>query len=113
MILITDPVFLFLNLGGGELFVILLVIVMLFGSDQLPQLVKGFGKGIREINDAKNQIQNEIQKGTGTSFDEINKNVSEIQEEINQVQNTVKRHVGGLTEIIQEEAKVISDTSKE
>ena len=33
---------------------------MLFGSDKLPGLAKGIGRGLREINDAKNQIQNEI-----------------------------------------------------
>ena len=85
-------VILFLNLGGSEVFIILLAIVLLFGSDQLPQLVKGLGKGIREINDAKNQIQNEIQKGTGLSND-IAKRASEIKEEISQVEQTVKRQM--------------------
>ena len=54
-------ILLFLNLGGGELFMIVLVIIMLFGSDKLPEIAKGLGKGIREINNAKAQIQNEIQ----------------------------------------------------
>jgi sec-independent protein translocase protein TatA len=90
-------VLLFLNLGGGEIFIILLVIVMLFGSDQLPQLVKSVGRGIREINDAKSQIQNEIQKGAGLSND-VTKQVSEIKEEINTVEQTVKRQMNSAFE---------------
>ena len=54
-----NSVFLFLNLGGGEVLIIVIVIIMLFGSDKLPGLAKGIGRGLREINDAKNQIQNE------------------------------------------------------
>ncbi len=90
-------ILLFLNLGGGEIFIILLVIVMLFGSDQLPQLVKSVGRGIREINDAKSQIQNEIQKGSGLSND-ITKQASEIKEEINKVEQTVKRQMNSAFE---------------
>jgi sec-independent protein translocase protein TatA len=93
-----NAVLLFLNLGGGEIFIIVLVIVMLFGSDQLPQLVKSVGRGIREINDAKNQIQNEIQKGTTGLSNDIVKQASEIKEEINTVEQTVKRQMNSAFE---------------
>jgi sec-independent protein translocase protein TatA len=93
----SGSIFLFLNLGGGEIFIVVLVIILLFGSDQLPQLVKSVGRGIREINDAKNQIQNEIQKGAGLSND-IEKQASEIKEEITQVQQTVKRQMNSVLE---------------
>lgn len=104
---------LFLNLGGGEVFLVVLVIIMLFGSDKLPELVKGLGKGIREINDAKNQIQNEIQKSTSGVKEDIEKHTTEIQTEIEKVGQSVKRQMGDLTEPIQEEVKVIADASKE
>jgi sec-independent protein translocase protein TatA len=89
-------VLLFLNLGGGEVFVVILVVLLLFGSDQLPQLLKGVGKGIREINDAKSQIQNEIKKGTGVSLDELQKQTTIIKEEVSQVKQTVKRQVNSF-----------------
>ena len=53
---------LFLNLGGGEVFVIVLVIVMLFGSKQIPELARGLGKGMREVKDAMNGVETEIRK---------------------------------------------------
>ena len=118
-------IFIFLNLGGGEIFLVVLVIIMLFGSDKLPDLVKGLGKGLREINDAKNQIQNEIQKSTsgvreefekhtseilkstGDIKEEFVKHTTEIQTEIEKVGLSVKRQIGDFTEPINEEAKGI------
>ena len=41
---------LFLNLGGGEIFIILLVVLLFFGSKRIPELAKGLGKGMRERN---------------------------------------------------------------
>ena len=49
--------------GGGELFVIVLAIIMLFGSKKIPELARGLGKGIREIKNATNEIQREIREG--------------------------------------------------
>ncbi|MFN8167029.1 MAG: twin-arginine translocase TatA/TatE family subunit [Bacteroidia bacterium] len=51
---------LFLNLGGGEIFVIMLVILLFFGSKRIPDLAKGLGKGMREFKDAMNGIENEV-----------------------------------------------------
>jgi len=52
---------LFFNIGGGEVFVILLVVIMFFGAKKIPELARGLGKGIREFKDASNNIQREIQ----------------------------------------------------
>ena len=94
----AESIILFLNLGGGEVFLVVLVIIMLFGSDKLPDLVKGLGKGMREINDAKNQIQNEIQKSTGGVREEIIKHTTEIQTEIEQIGQSVKRQMNEVVE---------------
>ncbi len=53
---------LFLNLGGGEMFVILLVILLFFGSNKIPELARGLGKGIREFKNATNGGQREIEE---------------------------------------------------
>jgi sec-independent protein translocase protein TatA len=49
--------------GGSELFVILLVVLVLFGGKKIPEFMRGVGRGIREFNDAKNNVKNEIQEG--------------------------------------------------
>ena len=38
--------------GGPEIFIILIIIVLLFGAKKIPDLMKGVGKGIREFKDA-------------------------------------------------------------
>ncbi|MCC6385103.1 MAG: twin-arginine translocase TatA/TatE family subunit [Bacteroidia bacterium] len=56
-------VLLFLDsLGGGELLVILLFIVIFFGSKKVPDLAKGLGKGIREFKNAMNDVRSEIEE---------------------------------------------------
>ena len=58
-----NSVLLFSMPGGGEWVLILLVVVLLFGGKKIPELMKGLGKGIREFNAAKNNIQEEFEKG--------------------------------------------------
>jgi len=50
----------FLNIGTQEMFVILIVILLLFGGKKLPELARGLGKGIREFKDASEGIKREI-----------------------------------------------------
>lgn len=57
------PVFLLFNIGGQEMIIILIVVLLLFGGRKIPELMKGLGKGIREFNDAKNNVRKEIEDG--------------------------------------------------
>ena len=52
------------GIGGGEIFFILLVILMLFGSDKIPEIARALGKGMAQLKNATNEIKHEIQKGT-------------------------------------------------
>mgnify|MGYP000370772012 CR=1 FL=1 len=49
--------------GGMEWIFILLAVVLLFGGKKIPELMRGVGKGMREFNDAKNNVKNEIEEG--------------------------------------------------
>ena len=42
--------------------VILIIVLLLFGGKKIPELMRGLGKGIREFNDAKNNVKDEITK---------------------------------------------------
>lgn len=64
---------LFLNLGGGEIFVILLVVLLFFGAKGIPQVAKGLGRGMREFRDAMNGIEREIRQETNKVKDEVKK----------------------------------------
>jgi sec-independent protein translocase protein TatA len=58
-----NTILLFSLPGGGELIVILFVVLLLFGGKKIPELMRGLGKGIREFNSAKNSIEDEIKEG--------------------------------------------------
>jgi sec-independent protein translocase protein TatA len=49
--------------GGGEWILIFVAVLLLFGGKKIPELMKGLGKGIREFNNARNAIEDEIQDG--------------------------------------------------
>lgn len=49
--------------SGGEWFIILIAIIVLFGGRKIPELARGLGKGIREFNDAKQGVKDEIEAG--------------------------------------------------
>ena len=59
-----STIFLFLpNMGGWEVFLILTVVILLFGAKKIPELARGVGKGIREFKDATKEIKSEIEEG--------------------------------------------------
>lgn len=51
------------NLGATELVLIFMVVLLLFGGNKIPELMRGLGRGIREFNSAKNQVEDEIRQG--------------------------------------------------
>jgi len=53
---------LFLNLGAGEVIVIALIVLLLFGGKKIPELMKGIGKGVKSFKEGLNDIENEIKK---------------------------------------------------
>ena len=46
--------------GPSELMVIAFIVLLLFGGKKLPELMKGLGKGIKEFNNAKANIESEV-----------------------------------------------------
>jgi len=48
------------NLGAGEIILILLVVLILFGAKKIPELAKGLGKGMSEFKKGLKEVENEI-----------------------------------------------------
>ncbi|MBD2713921.1 twin-arginine translocase TatA/TatE family subunit [Microvirga sp. STR05] len=49
------------DIGGSELILILVVILIFFGANKIPELARGLGKGIREFKDASREIRSEFE----------------------------------------------------
>ena len=54
------------GIGATEWVLIILALLLLFGGKKIPELMRGLGQGIREFNDAKSKVKNEIQEGMKT-----------------------------------------------
>ncbi|WP_162054980.1 Sec-independent protein translocase subunit TatA/TatB [Pontibacter pamirensis] len=58
-----STVFLFLgDLGGGEMLVVMMAVLLLFGADKIPNIARSVGRGMREFKDATNEIKNELEQ---------------------------------------------------
>ncbi len=81
-------VFCFLNVGGGELVVIVLAILLLFGSKQLPEIARMLGKTIREFRNAMDGVKNEITQTMNEVTPEIKNPRDFIKNEINDLKSS-------------------------
>lgn len=62
MLSVALPVALLPDLGGGEFMLILLVVLLLFGGEKMPQLAKSIGKSLREFRKAASEVEQEIKR---------------------------------------------------
>ena len=57
---------LFLNLGAGEIILVAMIVILLFGGKKIPELMSGLGRGVKSFKDGMNDIESEI-KNTNKS----------------------------------------------
>jgi sec-independent protein translocase protein TatA len=55
-----NVMFALFNLGGGEIILILALVLILFGAKKLPELAKGLGQGIKEFKKATREVTEEV-----------------------------------------------------
>jgi sec-independent protein translocase protein TatA len=98
------------GIGGGELILIILIALMLFGSDKIPEIARAMGKGMAQLKNATNEIKSEIQKGaeangidtsmkelTSTFSDEVEKVKSNLDSNMLPEVTKVKEDIENLT----------------
>ena len=86
----------FLFISGAEIIVILVIIVMLFGADKLPELARGLGKGMQQLKNATNEVNKEITdsaKAQGIDADLT----KDIDKEVRNIKNKVQDNIDDLT----------------
>ena len=85
-----------MELSIGEMLLIAVAIVVLFGPDKLPQIARDLGQGVRKMRGAMEDVKSEILKETDNP-------VSEIKREIDKVKQAAKDY-NPLAETQQKEA---------
>lgn len=68
------------SIGTGELLLILMFVLFFFGSKKIPELARGLGKGMREMKDAVQGIQNDIRDGV--NLEEEKKLIEDVKKEV-------------------------------
>lgn len=51
-----ESLLLFFNLGPGEILLVALVVLLLFGGKKIPELMKGLGKGVKSFKEGMNEV---------------------------------------------------------
>ncbi|WP_425077760.1 twin-arginine translocase TatA/TatE family subunit [Psychroserpens sp. S379A] len=86
----------FLFIGTPEVMFILVIAVMVFGADKIPEVAKGLGKGMRSLRDASNEVKSEIKKSSIES-QKLETNVTQdIKEEITKVRDEIEDFSGSI-----------------
>jgi sec-independent protein translocase protein TatA len=62
MLPVASPLALLPDFGSGEMMLVLLAVLLLFGGEKMPQLAKALGRSIREFKKAANEVEREIKK---------------------------------------------------
>lgn len=86
------------GIGGGELIFILFIILMLFGSDKIPEIARTMGKAMAQLKNATNDIKSEIHKGVEANgltdtFRDIQGNFTDVTTNINNEINKAKTNL--------------------
>ncbi|MEL4456731.1 twin-arginine translocase TatA/TatE family subunit [Lutimonas vermicola] len=86
----------YLFISGAEIFIILVIVVMLFGADKLPELARGLGKGMQQLKNATNEVKKEITEGVKKQGIDADL-TSDIEKEVKNIKNKVKDNIDDLT----------------
>jgi sec-independent protein translocase protein TatA len=75
----------FLFISGQEIFIILLVVLLLFGANKIPEIARGLGKGMREFRKAADDIKREMNNQTNDfkkDLDEMNDSIEKTNDDL-------------------------------
>lgn len=94
------------GIGGGELVFILFIVLMLFGSDKVPEIARTMGKAMAQLKNATNDIKSEIQKGAEANGLD-SRSLTDITGNINAQINDAKSNIMG------DSTNLLGDTATE
>jgi len=86
----------FENLGGGEMLLIFLVILILFGPKKIPELATSLGKGLRKFREAKDGLEDQLKTA-----------MKEPMEALQTAKSNFDMHVNAAAQQVQETSKAL------
>ncbi len=79
------PVLLFLDMSGGEILLILLVVFLVFGPEKMPEMARKAGRMMNQMKKATNDLTNEFKKETSVIQDEIKIAHNQVKDQVESV----------------------------
>jgi sec-independent protein translocase protein TatA len=105
------------GIGGGELVFIMFIVLMLFGSDKVPEMARTMGKAMAQLKNATNDIKSEIQKGAevnGLDQNSLNALTGNISSEIEKAKTNLlgdtSNTFNGITDTFTSEVNKTKDS---
>lgn len=96
------------NLGGGEILVVAIFVLLFFGSDKIPGLMKSLGRAMREFRTAMDDVKNDIEQSVSEPAKKIKEN---IELTINEPVNSISRNINKAMELPDEKDNSDVETS--
>ena len=90
------------GIGGGELFFIILVSIMIFGSKGIPDVARFLGKTMAQLKNASNEIKSEIQKSATENGIDVNSMTGGISDEIKKAKEGIAKAVNPMENSVSE-----------
>lgn len=106
-----------LFISGGEIFIILLLILIFFGADKIPEFTRMMNKGMREFKKASDDIKREFSENTSGVINDLRSFQNDLTESLTKeiaepVQKTVKEAEKTFGEYQEQVQKTVGEAEK-
>ena len=95
------------SIAGSEIILILLFVLIFFGAKSIPGMSRTLGRGLRQIKDASQEVQNEIRKTTSDMKGEMN-----LKRTLDQAVQDIKKPMEGMVLDIEKSSSEVEERFK-
>ena len=86
----------FTFISGAEIVFVFFIVLLIFGADKIPSIVRGLAKGMTQVRNATNEIKSEIQKSADIDpsksiTSELTKEIDQVKEDFDKITGSIKR----------------------
>ncbi len=79
----------FFSFGGGEIFIVVIAVLVLFGANKIPDLARTLGKGMNEFRRATDELKREFREGADDFKKDMEESKNDIQNHIREINETI------------------------
>lgn len=100
-------------MSGQEIFVIIIVILVLFGADKLPEIARTVSRGMRDFRKATDDIRREFEESTSEFRKDLNDVTSSITSDITEISGNIKKDADEVAENLARDINEFKDSLNE